>query len=229
MLTLEIAACSELCAQAHDPSLDFLSDEERHYLRSAVSPKRRTQFLAGRLLARRMLCQTFGGELPDWKLTAQTGVKPVVVSRPDVHLSISHSANRVVCALSDQAVGVDVETIKPGRDVRALAQLACHPQELVRMDGLATAELDRYFAQMWTIKEAWVKRTGEGIDLDRMRTLFAKRGEDRAEAVTLMCMDGMAQQVVAVVSGQVRALRVAGEASEPVMWHLSAGDDVRVV
>jgi 4'-phosphopantetheinyl transferase len=223
LLNLGIAACGELCAQAHDLSLDFLSDGERHYLRSVVSPKRRTQFLAGRLLARRMLCHTFGGELPDWKLTAQTGVKPMVIARPDVHLSISHSANRVVCALSDQAVGVDVETIKPGRDVRALAQLTCHPQELAFMDGLAAAELDRYFVQMWTIKEAWVKRTGGGLDLKGMRALFAKRSGDKAEAVTLMCMDGAAQQVVAVVSGQVHALRVEGEASVPVMWHLSAG------
>lgn len=220
MLNLEIAACGGLCAQAHDLSLYFLSDEERHYLRSVVSHKRSTQFLAGRLLARRMLCKALGGELADWKLTAQPGVKPVVMAWPDVHLSISHSANRVVCALSDQVVGADVETIKPGRDVRALAQLTCHPKELARMDGLAAAELDRYFAQMWTIKEAWVKRAGGG-DLKSMRALFAKHSHDKGEAVTLMCTDGTAQQVVAVVSGQVHALRVAGEVSGGMMWHLS--------
>lgn len=146
------------------------------------------------------------------------------MGKPDIHFSISHSANQVVCALSDQPVGVDIEAIRPGRNVQAMAQLVFHPRELAHMENLAVAKLERYFIQMWSIKEAWVKRAGTGLDLESMRSLFAKHCDEKAEAATLMCMDGTLQQVVAVVSGQAQTLRMTDGWGTPAMWHVSAGN-----
>lgn len=216
---------ADLCTNVTGLATNFLGDEEIRYLDSIVSIKRRTQFLAGRVLVRRLLCRTHGGQMSDWSLSARPGIKPVVRGAPDIHVSISHSAGRVVCGLSDRPVGVDIETVKPERDVRALGEMCLHPDECRRLDDMAMGNQARRFTELWTIKEAWIKRAGSGLDLPRMRRLYAEpctqNGE--AQAVTLYCRDGVVEQVVAVVSSRLEDLNIEGDGCVPERWQLLEG------
>ncbi len=71
-------------------------------------------------------------------------------------LSISHSADRVLFALTEGVpVGVDVERVRADIDPAGLAQRVLAPGEAAR----SAAEFFRY----WVRKEAMVKATGDGL------------------------------------------------------------------
>jgi 4'-phosphopantetheinyl transferase len=92
--------------------------------------------------------------------------KPRLTDAPDLHFSVSHSAGRVVVAVSRAAaVGVDIEQVGAwdAADLEEVAQLTLAPEEravLVRQPAAARALT---FTTYWTRKEAAVKATGAGL------------------------------------------------------------------
>lgn len=87
--------------------------------------------------------------------------RPYFADFPDVHFSLSHSGDRVMCAVSGGAVGCDVEEIRSGeagaRRIRQASRcFAPGEQKLVR-------EEPENFYRIWTLKESFLKLTGEGF------------------------------------------------------------------
>src|SRR5262245_2203753 len=122
MLRISLCTCADLLAQ---PGADQPRDAaEAARLAVIQSTARKQQFLAGRVLARQLLSQAFGGEPADWVISCQPGEKPSVANWPNCHISISHSGDYLACVLADASVGIDIERPKPGRDVLAAAELA---------------------------------------------------------------------------------------------------------
>lgn len=73
--------------------------------------------------------------------------------------SISHTKNYVFCALSDCEVGFDAEenrTVSQNAEEKILSA-----QEKAVCD--AAEDPSRQFLQFWTLKEAYLKFTGEGV------------------------------------------------------------------
>jgi hypothetical protein len=87
--------------------------------------------------------------------------KPFSSDDPEYHFSISHSKTHVLCALSEQPVGVDTETHRFIKQ-STIEKLAT-PGELA---GLT-------FFDIWVLRESLYKLTGKG-DLRTMR--FYRRG-----------------------------------------------------
>ena len=85
--------------------------------------------------------------------------KPRLVEHPDIHFSLSHCREAVACAVSRRPVGIDVESVR--RYKEPLAAYAMNDGE--RADILAAERPDVAFARLWTMKEARLKLTGEGI------------------------------------------------------------------
>lgn len=81
----------------------------------------------------------------------------------DLQFSITHSGCWVACVLHSCAVGVDLELLQePGEGV---AELVMAPSELADYQALAdTAERQHRFCNIWTLKEAWLKALGTGLD-----------------------------------------------------------------
>jgi 4'-phosphopantetheinyl transferase len=78
--------------------------------------------------------------------------KPRVVGH-DLHVSVSHSGDRIAVALTWAApVGIDVEEIT-ALEVDDLRRMVLSPREWVEMD----------FFEMWARKEAVLKATGAGL------------------------------------------------------------------
>ncbi len=83
-----------------------------------------------------------------------------------LRFSVSHSENRAVLAFAvDHRLGVDIEKIRTGVDVMALAeQFFC----LREREGLRRLPADlclRAFFACWTRKESFSKATGDGLSL----------------------------------------------------------------
>ena len=78
----------------------------------------------------------------------------------DIHFSLSHSGNLAVCAVSDQPVGIDVEEMRPV-DYRVAEKM--FTQEEREYVFLTTRRKQQRFFEIWTKKEAYVKRLGKSI------------------------------------------------------------------
>lgn len=166
MLGVSLATISSLGDAGAD-----LSANEQIRLASLTHPRRRRQFLAGRMLSRQLLVGAYGGKAADWVITADAGSKPVIAGRADIHLSISHSADYVICAIASRPVGVDIECLAARRSTDELMQIVCNPLEQASLAELSPQDQAQQFLELWTLKEAWLKRSGAALDVRRMRAL----------------------------------------------------------
>lgn len=106
--------------------------------------------------------------------------KPFIVGHPEIHFNLSHCREAVACVVSDRPVGIDVESVRQYKD--SLARYTMNDDEL-RL--IAEAERpDVAFTRLWTMKEARLKLTGEGIRND-MKTVLS---EGRGVFTTVECL-----------------------------------------
>lgn len=76
--------------------------------------------------------------------------KPYFPTQPEKHFSISHTKTHVLVALSDKAVGADIQT---------------HRDRLPRVYSRLTSECERRdfnFYDLWALRESFFKLTGKG-------------------------------------------------------------------
>lgn len=95
--------------------------------------------------------------------------KPFLKEYPEVFFSISHCKCGCAVVVADELVGIDIENIVPfSWDV---AKRVCCPEELDVLKQ--STDKEREFIRMWTMKESFLKMTGEGIagDLKSIHTL----------------------------------------------------------
>ena len=94
------------------------------------------------------------------------------LSGSDLHVSISHSAEAVVCAVSTDHVGIDIEKIRPVE--RKLVEYVCTERE--RAYVLKQDEgCDERFFEVWTAKEASYKHDGGAIPLRAIDTMTLQK------------------------------------------------------
>jgi 4'-phosphopantetheinyl transferase len=168
-------ACGEAAAllALAPPAGQWLSPTEMERLAPMRSARRRASFLAARWQARWLLAQAFGGGPDDWCLDAPHDAAPRVLQRPDLILSISHSGDFVASALAPRPVGLDLEQPRPGRDIPGLVALCCTRSERALFDVLPPEEREAWFHELWTVKEAWLKRRGEWLAPSRLQQIEA--------------------------------------------------------
>ena len=147
--------------RAHTARLraDALSVDEQARLDRFLSPSRRADFLAGRLLLRFALR---AWDLPVKALRWQVSGRPSLeVGGCDV--SLAHAGGHVVVAMARGGrVGVDVEMHHPRE--RSLMDLFFHAEERLWMGQ----SLERLH-QLWTVKEAALKALGAGLSGNPLR------------------------------------------------------------
>lgn len=85
--------------------------------------------------------------------------KPYFADFPGVHFNLSHSGNYAVCAVSDHAVGVDIQA--PAEVKEALVRYCCTDAERLLIENSISPSA--IFTEIWSWKEAFVKMTGEGL------------------------------------------------------------------
>lgn len=135
-----------------------LSPSRRAHIDGLKSEKARLCSLAGELLVQRLLS---GLGVDNARLHRKDNGQPYLTGC-DLHVSISHCEELVVCAVSSAPVGIDVERVRP-IDLR-IADRVCTEQE--RQYLLDAIEQDRHlerFYEVWTAKEAYFKKQGTGI------------------------------------------------------------------
>ena len=108
-------------------------------------------------LAERAFFELFGRVA---EMTHDSGGKPCFEGESGVSVSVSHSENLCLVAISDHQVGVDIEYMKPGDE--HLIRLA---ERYFTRSEAEYVKLDPYhhFYEVWCKKESYVKYMGEGM------------------------------------------------------------------
>ncbi len=131
----------------------------------AGTRERAFQHEVGRLLLRAAFSRRFAQPFPEIKVSPSG--KPYFVGHP-AQFSLSHCRGAVCCGLSDQAVGVDVERVRP--QAARVAPRVCAPEELHRLEGCD--DRDGAFTALWTLKESRMKLHGEGFSFGARNAVF---------------------------------------------------------
>ncbi|NPD91608.1 4'-phosphopantetheinyl transferase family protein [Xylanibacter muris] len=149
-----------------DVALREISVQRRQSALRFKKAEGRILSVAAYLLLKRSLRDLYGFDCnPD--LGYEQNGKPFIVGHPEVCFNISHCRKAAACAVDGCPVGVDVETLRPFRE-----ELACHVlsgSEYAAVVGSENPETE--FIRLWTMKESFLKLTGEGIRTD-LKTLF---------------------------------------------------------
>ena len=87
--------------------------------------------------------------------------KPYFPQFPNCRFNVSHSGDLAVCALSDQPVGVDIQTVRQRREKLMDRVCSADEREWLRRRGDRAED----FSVLWALKESRCKQSGEGLRL----------------------------------------------------------------
>ena len=144
---------------------DMLDDTERARAARFAFDEDRQAYVAAHALLRFALSQQAGGPPQNWRFATAERGKPYLIDPPrDLRFSMTHTRGMVAVAVTEGVeIGVDVEPANRRAESMKLADRFFAPEETAMLRALeGDARRDAFFA-IWTLKEAVVKATGEGL------------------------------------------------------------------
>lgn len=147
-----------------------LSGDERAEITRLRQPQDQLDRMTGRTVARLLLGRVLACPAPDVKLALGAHGKPGL--DPHYHwghadrlfFNISHIRGLVAVALAASPVGIDIEAVRPFPEMAMVVQEQFAP-EMAADWSAADREAERIdlFYRFWTLGEAFIKATGEGL------------------------------------------------------------------
>lgn len=91
--------------------------------------------------------------------------KPYFVTNPfNLQFNMSHSHNMAILAITKKhPIGVDIECIKPIKNITGIANQLFSPQEYSKFVLVPSNQKIETFYKIWTRKEAFIKAIGKGF------------------------------------------------------------------
>ncbi len=156
---------TDLISQSEfDYLLKILPMDRQKQILSQKSQQNATNMLVGSILARVALKKEFGLPVKEQIFELGEHGKPFLKNGKNQYFNISHSGCYVVCAVSENPVGIDVEV--PGKYKEELARKVLSPLEFMNLSHTKNKHIE--FSKLWTKKEAYVKMLGQGIRLSNI-------------------------------------------------------------
>jgi 4'-phosphopantetheinyl transferase len=143
--------------------LPFLPVEKQRRIERFVHQVDAIRSLLGEWIIRFVLCSRYELSLPAIQVACDGYGKPFLEDQPELFFNISHSGEWVVCALSKQPVGIDVEKIAPIN--MGIARHYFSRSEYSQLMELPVVDRLEYFYTLWTLKESYLKAVGKGLAL----------------------------------------------------------------
>ncbi|MBW1649444.1 MAG: 4'-phosphopantetheinyl transferase superfamily protein [Deltaproteobacteria bacterium] len=165
----------------------ILSEKEIKRAEQFYFEKDRKRFIVHRGFLKKLLSSYLNILPSDIKFNYQKLGKPFIYKNPPIFFNSSHSNNIGLFAVSGAgSVGVDVERIRCVTDIKLLTKRFFAPEECRLLFLLQEKKRLKKFFEIWTLKEAYLKATGEGLasglkdvaikfDEQKKPTLFYKK------------------------------------------------------
>ena len=104
-------------------------------------------------------------------ITGEHG-KPCLKHHTDIHFNISHTNGLVVCAISEEPIGIDAETIHEFKDSLPRRVLTEQEQEHLSQYKDHEEKYREMFFRYWTLKESYLKWEGSGFSIEPQAISF---------------------------------------------------------
>jgi 4'-phosphopantetheinyl transferase len=152
-------------AELGRPGPEGLPVPERERAEQMRRPGARDRWIAARWTLRQVLARYLDEEPARIELARGPHGKPRLARRPErLRFNLSHSGEVALVALSgEHEVGVDVERIRPNRDLAALAERAFGDEDLAALRAASVEERAAVFHRRWARHEARLKCLGIGL------------------------------------------------------------------
>lgn len=93
--------------------------------------------------------------------------KPKIVGHPEIFFNLSHCKEAAICVVSDQPVGVDVESVRSFNE--SLVRYTMNETEIKEIESAEDQAIA--FIRLWTMKESALKLIGTGISNELKQVL----------------------------------------------------------
>lgn len=154
----------------------LLSAEERERQAAFRFEHLRRDFAVAHGTLRLLLGRYTGADPAKLRFSRGAKGKPALIEAArDLQFNLSHSGRLVVFAFCyGERVGIDVERMRPMRDLEAIAKRFFRADEVADLLSLPEEDREPGFFRCWTRKEAYIKAVGDGISLglDSFRVTF---------------------------------------------------------
>lgn len=203
-MTIHWALLSDLPPAPAVPPPAWLGPAERQRAEELRAGKRRTDWLLGRLAAKRLVSRVLSEvvrmdlSLDAFDIVAEPSGAPVVRladgGKLPVGVSISHSNGTAFCAAWAEsgrvlAVGADIERIAPRTE--GFVRDFFRPAEIAAWEALpAGRERDAFASAVWSAKESVLKALRLGLSVDTRSVEILLSEEAAAGAAGLPRPDG---------------------------------------
>lgn len=186
--------------QAYWRVLDAAEQAQAGKLKNALLHKRYVE-VHGRL---RSVLATTLNQPPEKIRIKKTGHgKPYLADHPELAFNLSHSADRLMIAVSRQCqMGVDIEICKQRINLSGIVDKCFAEEEAVYWAKLPESQKNRAFYRFWTRKEAFVKATGHGIALGLNHCVINPENSAEFLRVPELCGQACAWRVLAIDLGE---------------------------
>lgn len=162
-----------------------LSDDENLRAARFVFEKDRNQFITAHGALRTIL-STYLGAAPEKINFRRTSSRKPFITSPHTSLkfNISHSENKILIAIANHEVGVDVEKIKKGFEYKDLVKTYFSAREQKAI--VESKKPENTFYKFWTRKEAFLKSSGVGIT-DKLKDIEVNKEENVINNIKGVC------------------------------------------
>lgn len=150
------------------PPIEAVLDADERAMRERVRFERDWRVRVVAYALRRVaLSAVVGGAPQEWRFHRDAAGKPEPATPPGarrLRTSLSHSPGMVAVAIGfEDAVGVDVEPLWQGDAVGDVVGRFLERSEQALLAATPQARRGRRLIALWTLKEAYLKATGEGV------------------------------------------------------------------
>jgi 4'-phosphopantetheinyl transferase len=127
----------------------------------------RETYIAAHALTRVLLSQVERRPPEAWRFVTAPRGKPEIdpaLGPLRTRFNLSHTRGFVACAAAlDDEIGLDVECYERDAGELDFARRCFAPEEMMLLQGLSPEHRRRVFFRIWTLKEAYIKATGQGL------------------------------------------------------------------
>ena len=159
--------------------IEWLEKDESMRLGRIKQHQARHNYLISHALLRAVLAQELHCHPSRIRFGKTESGKPVLSQpeQPELHFNLSHTHGLVAVALGHQPVGVDVEWLHRRRLELNIAHRFFTERECADIFDQPQDQRKKRFLVYWTLKEALLKATGEGIAKGITKAEFRLRRE----------------------------------------------------
>jgi 4'-phosphopantetheinyl transferase len=147
------------------------------------------QYVVTRALQRMALSHYAPEVAPvEWRFEADELGKPRLAGEfgpVGLHFNLAHTARLVVMAVARRPLGVDTEQLVARSVAAGVVERYFTPEERGALAALPDSQRQSRFFAIWSLKEAWIKATGEGLSADFQAVSFDFDDATRARAFAM--------------------------------------------